>query len=89
MLLISLFSLLPICLAKATDRDIDLFDKEWAQIAKNVVHLRDEKAHLIAENKRLAATIDERSIKIGRIQGAVGGAIGGLIIGAIIVAAIK
>ena len=88
-LLMSLFSLFPICSIKATDRDIDLFDKDWAQIAKNVVHLRDEKAHLIAENKRLAETVDERSLKLGRIQGAVGGAIGGFIIGALIVAALK
>ena len=78
------FSLLFACSIKATDRDIDLFGKKWAEIAKNVVHLRDEKAHLIAENKRLAETIDERSIKLGRLQGVAVGTVSGIVIGSIL-----
>ena len=86
-------SLLPALAIKATDRDIDLFDDEWANLAKKVVVLRDEKAHLIRENKRLEATIDQRSfvkgLSQGRLEGAIGGVIGAGVTVAIIVAILK
>lgn len=94
-IVLSLFisSLLPILAIKATDRDIDLFDDEWANLARKVVVLRDEKAHLIQENKRLEATIDQRSLakglSQGRLEGAIGGVIGTGITFAVIVALLK